>query len=157
MTSLWHINSFAHLHSLVVPRVRRPAHSEIGARRHQEDRLCVAPRLDADDCGFFAVFDGTVGDFASHTIHTLLLPHIAGNRNFQASKQAPNQSERMRLIGAAMHEAFLSADRELVQACAQNRQDYSSTTAVAALVSSGVLTVAHLGDSRVSPRCLTAR
>jgi serine/threonine protein phosphatase PrpC len=126
------------------------AHSEVGARRHQEDRLCVAPRLDSDDCGFFAVFDGTVGDFASHTIHTLLLPHLVGNPSFQASKQAQEQAEHMKLVGTGLYESFISSDKELVQACAQNRQDYSSSTGVVAVVSAGVLTVAHLGDSRVS-------
>jgi serine/threonine protein phosphatase PrpC len=109
----------------------------------------VAPRLDSDDCGFFSVFDGTVGDFASHTIHTLFLPHLVGNPSFQASKQTQNQSEHMKLVGSGIHEAFVSSDKELVQACAQSRQDYSSSTGVVAVVSAGILTVAHIGDSRV--------
>jgi hypothetical protein len=45
-----------------------------------QDRLCVCPTLGAADEGFFAVFDGTVGDFASETIHPQLIACLVNSQ-----------------------------------------------------------------------------
>lgn len=126
------------------------AHSEIGARRNQEDRLCVCPGMGADDRGFFSVFDGTVGDFASEYIHNRLVKHLIASPSYTEAMTSTNHSEHMRLCAQSMHEAFVNGDGELVQACAEASADYSSTTGVAALCSKGLLTVAHIGDSRIA-------
>lgn len=126
------------------------AHSEVGQRKSQEDRLCVCPSMGADDRGYFSVFDGTVGDFASEYIHNRLIKHLVARPAYAEAMKCNNHQEHSRLCAQSMHEAFLSGDAELVQACAQARNDYSSTTGVAALCSKGLLTVGHIGDSRIA-------
>ena len=52
-----------HLHAFPMPPLLR--------RKTQEDRYTLVPRLDPSlqvTNSFFGVFDGTVGDFASHTV-----------------------------------------------------------------------------------------
>jgi protein phosphatase len=126
------------------------AHSEVGQRRSQEDRLCVCADLGVADRGWFSVFDGTVGHFASEFIHNRLVKHLLGNQSFAEAMQSNNHSDHARLCAQALQAAFVSADGELVQACAEARDDYSSSTGVAAFCSNGLLTVGHLGDSRIA-------
>jgi hypothetical protein len=44
------------------------ASTSIGLRPTQEDRMVLCPQFFRDDAAFFGVFDGTVGDDASHFI-----------------------------------------------------------------------------------------
>jgi len=132
------------------PRWLVEAHSERGARRHQEDRLCVCPNMGSDDRGYFAVFDGTVGDFASEYIHNRLIRHLVTSRAYQQALASNNHSDHAKLCADALRDAFISGDAELVQACADAAAHYSSTTGVAAFVSKGLLTVGHIGDSRIA-------
>lgn len=57
-----------------------------------------------------------------------------------------------RLYAAAMREAIAATDAQVLQMCASAAPpvNYSSTTAVAALISGDLLSVAHLGDSRAA-------
>jgi serine/threonine protein phosphatase PrpC len=57
------------------------------------------------------------------------------------------------LIQAA-HDGYLAADAELIEACRQQAINYSSSTGVSCLITNNVLTVAHIGDSRVIHRLL---
>lgn len=52
-----------------------------GNRRTQEDRCIFCSQLieGRDDTGFFGVFDGTVGDFASDNVKHLVVPHLIGS------------------------------------------------------------------------------
>ena len=55
---------------IAIPHLRKTyaAHTDIGLRTTQEDRFVVCPRFLREDAAFFGVFDGTVGDDASHYI-----------------------------------------------------------------------------------------
>lgn len=52
-----------------------------GNRRAQEDRYTFSSQLikGRNDTGFFGVFDGTVGDFASENVKHLVVPHLIGS------------------------------------------------------------------------------
>lgn len=55
-----------------------------------------------------------------------------------------------KLLAQAMHEAYVTTDTNLVEQCRRRGGlDYASSTGVSALVAGGILTVAHLGDSKV--------
>eukprot|EP00386_Alphamonas_edax_P000940 GDKI01002815.1.p1 GENE.GDKI01002815.1~~GDKI01002815.1.p1 ORF type:complete len:107 (-),score=8.33 GDKI01002815.1:9-329(-) len=62
--------------------------TNIGSRRYQEDRFTICPTLvkGRDDCAFFGVFDGTVGDFASDNVKDLVVPHLVNSPAWQAAE-----------------------------------------------------------------------
>lgn len=129
-------------------------HQHIGRRKAQEDRFALCPRLYGDASAFFGVWDGTVGDFASHNVRSLVLPHLLKSEHWAAFRKlgagAVTQAH-LQALEDASRESFLKADDELVAMAARARgQDYASSTGVTALVAGGVLTVAWLGDSRVA-------
>ena len=46
-------------------------------------------------------------------------------------------------------QAFLTTDAELIRECAERKLDYASSTGVAVVITGDLLTVAHVGDSRI--------
>jgi serine/threonine protein phosphatase PrpC len=127
----------------------------VGRRRTQEDRFSVCPQLRADDekSVFIGVWDGTVGDFASDQVMSLVLPHTLGSAGWReyAGRAAPaHEGDAQQMLAAAAAEGYARADAELLEMCARERNNYASTTSVTALITGGVLTVAHLGDSKIA-------
>lgn len=63
------------------PRFEVSIYTDIGGRKHQEDRFTFCPELvkGRDDCAFFGVFDGTVGDFASENVKDLVVPQLVAS------------------------------------------------------------------------------
>ena len=63
----------------------------VGRRRTQEDRFSVCPQLRADDekSVFIGVWDGTVGDFASDQVMSLVLPHTLGSAGWRSANNYP--------------------------------------------------------------------
>ena len=54
--------------------------------------------------------------------------------------RAGNDAETKTILAELMTTSFLEADDKLLQACKERSVDYSSSTGVAVLVASGVLT-----------------
>lgn len=130
------------------------AYQNIGDRKTQEDRYTLVPRLDPGlDVvnSFFGVFDGTVGDFASHTVKDLVVPKLLESPNWKAFRQNfPLQPpEEERLLYEAFHDMYRSADTALLAQCARHTQHYATCTSVTVLIIGDLLVVGHLGDSRV--------
>lgn len=107
--------------------------------------------LGSENYSFFGVFDGTVGDFASDYIHPRVLPYTVNTAGFQEFLQSDTSGvpSYKSLIQAA-HDGYLAADAELIEACRQQAINYSSSTGVSCLITNNVLTVAHIGDSRLA-------
>ncbi|PHJ16708.1 serine-threonine phosophatase 2c [Cystoisospora suis] len=135
--------------------------TDIGGRKHQEDRFTLCPQLVAgrDDCAFFGVFDGTVGDFASENVKDLVVPQLVACPAWQqvtellrtdASTFAQLDEKTLMLLGQAVVSMYKNADTELVKMCEQLGKDYASSTSVTAILVNGVLAVGHLGDSRIA-------
>jgi protein phosphatase 2C family protein 2/3 len=61
-------------------------------------------------------------------------------------------SEIAERMSKCMRDAFLSADKELIELCRKQSLNYASSTGVTALFWRNVLTIAHVGDSRA---CIT--
>ena len=119
----------------------------IGRRRRQEDRFTICPDLGVGErSAFVGVWDGTVGDFASHNVQGLVLPHTVASPAWQ--ELAAGGSAPRPLLERAVREGYVAADAQLVALCAEANNDYASTTSVTAVIANDVLTVAHLGDSR---------
>lgn len=130
------------------------AYQSIGDRKTQEDRYTLVPRLDSSlDVvnSFFGVFDGTVGDFASHTVKDLVVPKLLESPNWKAYRQSfPLQPpEEERLLFDAFHDMYRAADSALLAQCARHTQHYATCTSVTVLIVGDLLVVGHLGDSRV--------
>lgn len=134
-------------------------YTDIGGRKAQEDRVTVCPTLcpGRDDCCFFGVFDGTVGDFASETVKDLVVPHLMASPDWQkAAKILKEGSEDEiqrhlpELLERAVDYMYKNSDSELISLCAKERKDYASSTAVTAVLAAGHLAVGHLGDSRIA-------
>eukprot|EP00921_Rhytidocystis_pertsovi_P003513 GHVQ01006086.1.p1 GENE.GHVQ01006086.1~~GHVQ01006086.1.p1 ORF type:complete len:293 (+),score=46.16 GHVQ01006086.1:661-1539(+) len=60
-------------------------HTDIGGRKYQEDRFTFCPTLISGrkDSAFFGVFDGTVGNFASETVKSLVVPQLVGSPSWR--------------------------------------------------------------------------
>jgi protein phosphatase len=56
--------------------------------------------------------------------------------------------ELARPLAQAVSEGYAATDADLLDSCRQIANHYSSSTSVTCLVSSGILSVGHLGDSR---------
>ena len=128
-------------------------HQHIGRRKAQEDRFALCPALYDQGSAFFGVWDGTVGDFASHNIRSLVLPHLLASKHWKAFRALGKDRvtpEHLRTLEDATKESFVKADNELVGMCRAASNHYASSTGVTALITGGVLTVGWLGDSRVA-------
>lgn len=129
-----------------------------GTRQSQEDRLLICEDF-YGHC-VLAVFDGTVGDYASDFCQKNFLDHLAASASFQQLCQGllTTQEEKdgkvaepfCNLARGALKEALISTDEALIESCKVIRNDYASSTAVVALLTRTLVTVAHLGDSRVA-------
>lgn len=134
--------------------------TKLGRRRSQEDRLVACPKLfnlgtDADDrCGFFGVFDGTVGATAAEFIHRRLLPNFATSKAFTSALKFSSEGwagdEAKGLIKEAIIESFELTDTQLIEHAGRVETPYTSSTAVVAVVTGPMLTIAHVGDSKAA-------
>lgn len=52
-------------------------------------------------------------------------------------------------VEAAVAEGYKQSDENLLRLCAEKGYDYSSCTSVTAIITGDLLTVAHLGDSKI--------
>lgn len=132
------------------------AAQNIGNRRTQEDRYCICPRLvtGRDECSFFGVFDGTVGDFASENIKDIIVPELMKSQNWQyfvenILKQNREVPDGAKWLEQAVRDMYISADSSLVWLCSQHEKHYATCTSVTAILAGGYLAIAHLGDSRI--------
>lgn len=124
--------------------------SDVGLTRlHNEDRFCAEPSL-----GLYAVCDGMGGRNAGETASTLAIDTI--REHMQAAAREPT----LPLVGP-LDPAFSMSTNRLASAIrlanqviyeeAQRRPAYAGmgTTVVAALIRDQVLSLAHVGDSRL--------
>ena len=142
---------------LILPQYRKAyaAHTAIGLRPTQEDRLVMCPSFFREDAAFFGVFDGTVGDDASHFISRNIVKHICACEEFSSGSifrdepnDVPSTDSYAERIGAVLKTAFLNADQALINHCAERKLHYASSTGVTAFLWQNLLTVAHIGDSK---------
>ncbi|XP_026192364.1 probable protein phosphatase 2C 34 [Cyclospora cayetanensis] len=136
--------------------------TNIGGRKHQEDRFTVCPALLAgrNDVAFFGVFDGTVGDFASDSVKDLVVPHLVSSGGWQRAAAFLSEScgeaaaaaaaGLPEALAAAVRSMYTGADAELIELCRQRANDYASSTSVTAILAGGFLAIGHLGDSRIA-------
>ncbi|KAL8446650.1 hypothetical protein Emag_004657 [Eimeria magna] len=149
--------------------------TNIGGRKHQEDRFTVCPRLvgNRNDVAFFGVFDGTVGDFASETVKDLVVPHLVSCHSWQRVLSLLGEEEPAAAsadqgaaaagaaataaaaglpaaLSAAVQQMYAAADAELIELCRRQANDYASSTSVTTILAGGYAAVGHLGDSRVA-------
>ncbi|MCL6451141.1 MAG: Stp1/IreP family PP2C-type Ser/Thr phosphatase [Acetobacteraceae bacterium] len=111
--------------------------TEIGlVRSANEDSLCISPQI-----GLFAVADGMGGHRAGEVASFTALRHLEEELAQRlAAGDAPD---------AALLKAVSAANRRVFELAGQNRHlKGMGTTVTACLYRSGVLIVAHVGDSR---------
>jgi serine/threonine protein phosphatase PrpC len=126
----------------------------LGLRPTQEDRFILIPEFYHPAIALAGVFDGTVGDHASHFASRNFPPHLSANKNIQELVQitqrsdAPSGDHAANLIKNALHETFHSVDEALLAYCRDERLHYASSTGVVAFLWNQLLTVAHVGDSK---------
>lgn len=107
------------------------------------------------DVAFYGVFDGTVGDDASDFVHHVAVQNMVNNKHFTDALKAAETAKRwvdpmaVRLFEAAMKHGYKESDRQLLEHAKEKRLDYTSSTSVTAFVTGDLLTVGHLGDSRI--------
>ncbi len=133
----------------MTPEFVHSAKSDIGLKRAQnEDRFCADP-----DLKLFMVCDGMgggkAGEVAStlavHTIHRYLAETDSFN-NAHDEPHDPSYSEATNRLAAAIRHANRVIHRE-----SWTRADYAGmgTTVVAARLQDQIVSVAHVGDSRL--------
>lgn len=127
-------------------------------RPTQEDRFVLIPRFLRDDASFCGVFDGTVGDDASEYIVKNIVSHLCRTEEISNTETGifsvePSGGVTTDIVAekirSAMRQTFLQADRALIEMCAEKGLHYASSTGVAAFLWRNLLTVAHVGDSKV--------
>jgi serine/threonine protein phosphatase PrpC len=145
--------------------------TSIGLRPTQEDRFVLIPKFYHEECSFCGVFDGTVGDDASDYINQNIVSHLCKNLDIQsgntsgifhvpatesdgkpaaaASTTGSVSDEVAEKLRNGIRSTFLSADRALIEMCAEKQLHYASSTGVTAFLWKNLLTVAHIGDSKV--------
>ncbi|KAK1938702.1 putative serine threonine phosphatase 2C containing protein [Babesia divergens] len=118
------------------------AHTDIGGRTAQEDRLVMAPNLvsNGNHVAFFGIFDGTAGDFASDIIQKIIVRHLVTTDVWRSLMLHldNNVDDGTTIPGLAMlslSQMYANADAELLDLCHKFQNNYSSCTS---------------GDSRVS-------
>jgi serine/threonine protein phosphatase PrpC len=144
-----------------------------------QDRLVACPNVGGrHDVACFGVFDGTVGDFAAHYCHMHFVDNLLRQDGFNKAISAVDSGETeeaQRFMTDALAkvrqlleplvaapdalpdpQAFAVTDRDLIEACAANKiYDYVSSTGVVAVRIGELLSVAHVGDSRIAMGRLT--
>ena len=131
------------LEPIRLDRLRRTfeAFTSIGLRAEQEDRLILCPHFMREDAAFFGVFDGTVGDHASHFIQRNIIKHICSCDAIRMGEifkpepvDTPTTDAYAEKIGKTLRDAFLGADSALIAYCTQNQLHYASSTGVTAFL-----------------------
>jgi serine/threonine protein phosphatase PrpC len=124
---------------------RACAATRIGGRPTQEDRFVFVSALNDVIGGvFMGVFDGTVGDFASDTVHKIVVRHFLNSENWKKFCDSQNDA----FLEAAIHDMYRESDQELLSLCKTAGKNYASTTAVIIVYVHGKIVISHLGDSR---------
>lgn len=132
--------------------------TKLGRRKKQEDRAVIAPKvLGNEDVLFAGVFDGTVGEYAADFSHFHAAENICGSKHFREALSAATaptgggflQPRVIAKIEAAMHEGYRITDEDQIALFRERGIDYSSCTSVTALITGDLLTIAHLGDSKI--------
>eukprot|EP00747_Dinoflagellata_sp_TGD_P030813 gnl/TRDRNA2_/TRDRNA2_134883_c0_seq1.p1 gnl/TRDRNA2_/TRDRNA2_134883_c0~~gnl/TRDRNA2_/TRDRNA2_134883_c0_seq1.p1 ORF type:complete len:319 (+),score=56.10 gnl/TRDRNA2_/TRDRNA2_134883_c0_seq1:135-959(+) len=103
------------------------------------------------------VFDGTVGDFASENVQSIIVPKLLESNNWKSfrksdkdsAKVVPVRSDQEKLLEKAMYDMYKTCDAELLDRCGENLQHYATCTSVTILVVKNLIVVGHLGDSRI--------
>jgi serine/threonine protein phosphatase PrpC len=115
--------------------------TNIGLRPTQEDRLVLCPVFFREDASFCGIFDGTVGDDASHFIQRNIIKHICSCdaiRTGEIFKPEPvdtlTTDAYAEKIGKTLRDAFLGADSALIAYCTQSQLHYASSTGVTAFL-----------------------
>lgn len=127
--------------------------SHIGRRKNQEDRMLLAPALMAGELAFFAIFDGTVREFASEWVHRNFLRIFYSCPSFIAfaslSKEERMDRRHQATFVRAISECYRETDRQLLEYCTLNDYPYTACTAVTVFIHipSQTLYCAHLADS----------
>eukprot|EP00916_Digyalum_oweni_P019304 GHVL01032140.1.p1 GENE.GHVL01032140.1~~GHVL01032140.1.p1 ORF type:complete len:331 (-),score=65.67 GHVL01032140.1:997-1989(-) len=150
------------------PSFKVAAHSLIGNRKSQEDRITVVPKLlpNRDDCAFFGVFDGTVGNFASDTIQNIVVSHLLESPHWNefvenldsdsslggidSNSSYSSEDAQIERLHNTMNHVYNESDKELIRQCAEIDNHYASCTSVTVLLAGPYICVAHIGDSRVA-------
>jgi len=142
-------------HSVAGGDIRVWTSQHIGNRPNQEDRFVVAPKLmeqsNPSPCSMFGVFDGTVGDFASEVASTLFVPTLLQSSSWDSLRDAQTSDfqTQKRLLEKTMHETYNAVDAAVLARCAEKSLDFATSTACTLMVTGDLLTIAHLGDSRL--------
>ena len=124
--------------------------SDVGRRRpHNEDSLCVEPQL-----GLFVVCDGmgghNAGEVASRLASDGVREHIREGLQRAHLGLVGQQDARFSASTNRLASAVRFAN-DVVYRAANSRSDYEGmgTTMVAAFLDGAVVSIAHVGDSRV--------
>lgn len=131
--------------------------TQLGARKKQEDRSTIITRVHGqEDVLFAGVFDGTVGDYAAEFSHLAAPENILGSKPFREAMAhavgAGNQyisTPVVSKIERALAEGYRVTDDHLLAYCREHAIDYSSCTSVTAVLAGDLLSIAHLGDSKI--------
>jgi protein phosphatase len=112
----------------------------------------MCPVFVREDASVCAIFDGTVGDDASHFCQQNLLSHLDKNKQDDLYAVEPKDHDSMtkasNTIGKLLRSTFLSLDGALLDHCAAKSLHYASSTGVMCMLWGDLLTVAHVGDSK---------
>lgn len=128
-------------------------HTIIGRRKSQEDRFCYNAKI-ADklgNCGFYGVFDGTVGDFVSDTVKDIIVPYLKSTASFKELEDRDGeltQDQQMSLLRKAFKSMYSLTDQELLRRSGLVEKHYATCTSVTLLMWNDLICVGHLGDSR---------
>lgn len=104
--------------------------------------------------GFVGVFDGTVGDTASHFVQNNILQYFVTSKGFQELRQAEREGEELPLekvaayLHSAFHETYSTTDSALLSLCEQRSEHYAASTCVTLFIRENLLSVAHVADSK---------
>ena len=129
--------------------------TDVGGRPRQEDKFYVQQAValaGGAELAFFGVWDGTVCPHASEHVHTRCCDHHLSTPGLRAYADLLQQGERRPAelapaLAQCCLEGYAATDDDLLESCRQLQNHYSSCTSVTCIVASGILTVAHLGDS----------
>lgn len=140
------------------PRMVLSCCTKIGKRKKQEDRCISIPRVfGRDDVVFLGVFDGTVGDTAAEFVHHAMGEAVCASPAFNEALTATSgggsgawlKPPVISCVETSLAEGFRNVDESLIRLCAERGIDYSSCTGVTAVVSGDLLSLAHVGDSKI--------
>jgi protein phosphatase len=132
------------------------AKTDVGLRDRQEDRMLVYPRVLGENDVFLGVFDGTVGDAASHFVQGHFMDHLFATKGFQELQRLQNNGNldslplerRAAFLHSALYDTYFTTDASLIEECERTSNHYAASTSVTAVISGSLLSVAHVADSK---------